>query len=103
MVRRLRDVEDVQDGGGRADGVAELAAADLLAGLADGVEQLVVVGDGARGPGHRASGPVGAERSGCDRGDVNAEAGDLLGQGRENAFESELAAAVARDPGEAGE
>ncbi|MNS73536.1 hypothetical protein D3C72_1069790 [compost metagenome] len=69
----------------------------FLACAADRVEQRVVVADAARGPHHRTTGPIGAERTRRDSGHVDAERRDFLAQHLADAFQRELAAAVPGD------
>lgn len=74
--------------------IAQLVPAGFLPRFPDGGEQVVVVGDGPRGARHGPSGPVGAEGAGLDRRHMDPELRDLLAQRLEDAFQSELAAAV---------
>src|SRR5262249_13175993 len=100
MPRRIVGRERGQQRLARAGRVADLVAAELVATGPERVEQLVVVADGTRHPGHRTAGPVGAETARLDAYDVDAEPRDLLPEAVGDALHRVLAAVIGRQAGE---
>ncbi|SRR6266540_5156665 len=85
---RVVGVDDLEQGGAGSGWVAEGGAGvGFDQGLADVVVDGVGFGVARRGPG-----PVGREAAGLDEGDVDAGAGELLGQRLGEAFEGHLEA-----------
>ena len=75
------------------------SAAPPLARLADRIEKLVIVCDCPIAAHHGASGPIGAERAGAERGHMHPERRHLRAHHFGDALKSEFAAAVIGDAG----
>src|SRR5262245_60179210 len=87
MGRRVIGGNDLQDGLCGFPRIAGLLAAAAQTGFTKRLEDLVVIGNLAFGANHRPTRPIGAEATGFDSGDMNAEAPDFLAEAFGNSLE----------------